>query len=125
MNSALFFLIFIPILSILLLSVNLILAVHRPYKEKKTPFECGYHSFLTQNRMQFTISFFIFAILFLIFDLEIVAIYPWVSSLYNNNIFGLVMMLVFTIIVTIGFIFEYGKGALKIDNKQDLFFRNQ
>jgi len=118
MSSIIFFLIFIPILSIILLSVNFIFAPHNPYKEKKTPFECGYHSFLSQNRTQFTISFFIFALLFLIFDLEIVLIYPFTVSSYANNIYGLVIMIIFTLIVTVGFIFELGKNALKIESKQ-------
>lgn len=118
MSSIIFFLIFIPILSIILLSVNFIFAPHNPYKEKKTPFECGYHSFLSQNRTQFTISFFIFALLFLIFDLEIVLIYPYTVSSYANNVYGLIVMIVFTLIVTVGFIFELGKNALKIESKQ-------
>lgn len=119
MSSIIFFLIFIPILSFILLSVNFIFAPHKPYKEKKTPFECGYHSFLSQNRTQFTISFFIFALLFLLFDLEIVLIYPYTVSSYANNIYGLVVMIVFTLIVTVGFIFELGKSALKIESKQN------
>jgi NADH-ubiquinone oxidoreductase chain 3 len=118
MSSIIFFLVFIPVLSIILLSVNFIFAPHNPYKEKKTPFECGYHSFLSQNRTQFTISFFIFALLFLIFDLEIVLIYPYSVSSYANNIYGLVIMIIFTLIVTVGFIFELGKNALKIESKQ-------
>ena len=119
MSSIIFFLIFIPILSFILLSVNFIFAPHKPYKEKKTPFECGYHSFLSQNRTQFTISFFIFALLFLLFDLEIVLIYPFTVSSYANNIYGLIVMIVFTLIVTVGFIFELGKSALKIESKQN------
>lgn len=118
MTSIIFFLIFIPILSFILLGVNFLLAPHNPYKEKKTPFECGYHSFLSQNRTQFTISFFIFALLFLIFDLEIVLIYPYSVSSYANNIYGLIIMIIFTLIVTVGFIFELGKNALKIESKQ-------
>lgn len=118
MTSIIFFLIFIPILSFVLLGINFLLAPHNPYKEKKTPFECGYHSFLSQNRTQFTISFFIFALLFLIFDLEIVLIYPYTVSSYANNSYGLIVMILFTLIVTVGFIFELGKGALKIESKQ-------
>lgn len=118
MTSMIFFLIFIPILSFVLLGINFLLAPHNPYKEKKTPFECGYHSFLSQNRTQFTISFFIFALLFLIFDLEIVLIYPYTVSSYANNSYGLIVMILFTLIVTVGFIFELGKGALKIESKQ-------
>lgn len=76
MSSILLFLFIVPVLGIILLSVNFLLAPHNPYKEKRTPFECGYHSFLAQNRTQFTVSFFIFAILFLIFDIEITILFP-------------------------------------------------
>ena len=65
MTSQTFFLIFIPILAIILLAVNLIFAPHNPYEEKDSAFECGFHSFLGQNRSEFSISFFIFALLFL------------------------------------------------------------
>jgi NADH-ubiquinone oxidoreductase chain 3 len=124
MSSSVFFLCFVPILSLILLSVNFILAPHMPYKEKKTPFECGYHSFLWQNRTQFTISFFSVAIVFLLLDLEIVLINPYVVSSYTNNIFGLVTMILFTLIVTIGFTYELGKKALKIESKQTLYTEN-
>jgi len=119
MTSIIFFFIFIPLLSIILLGVNFLFAPHKPYKEKKTPFECGYHSFLAQNRTQFTISFFLFALLFLLFDLEIVLIYPYTVSSYGNNVYGLVVVLGFTFILTVGFVYELGKSALKIETKQD------
>src|SRR5436190_17150989 len=118
MNSLTFFLFFIPVLSIILLAINLVLAPHNPYGEKKTAFECGFHSFLGQNRTQFNISFFIFALLFLLFDLEILLIYPYSVSHYTNELYGLVIMLIFFILLTIGFTFEFGKKALKIDSKQ-------
>ena len=118
MTSFTFFLVFIPILAIVLLAVNLILAPHNPYQEKDSTFECGFHSFLGQNRTQFTISFFIFALLFLLFDLEILLIYPYSVSHYTNEIYGLIIMIVFFILLTIGFVFEFGKKALKIDSRQ-------
>ena len=70
MTSTTFFIIFIPILAIILLAVNLILAPHNPYQEKDSVFECGFHSFLGQNRTQFSVSFFIFGLLFLLFDCD-------------------------------------------------------
>jgi len=66
MTTTTFFLFLIPVLGIILLSVNLILSPHNPYQEKDSAFECGFHSFLGQNRTQFSISFFIFALLFFI-----------------------------------------------------------
>src|SRR6201988_2756437 len=120
MSSQIFFLIFIPILAIILLGVNLIFASHDPYEEKNSAFECGFHSFLGQNRSEFSISFFIFALLFLLFDLEILLVYPYVVSSYVNGIYGLVIMLIFFLALTLGFAFELGKNALKIDSKQML-----
>jgi NADH-ubiquinone oxidoreductase chain 3 len=118
MLSQIYFFIFIPILAILLLVLNFIFAPHNPYEEKNSVFECGFHSFLGQNRSEFSISFFIFALLFLLFDLEILLIYPYVVSSYVNSIFGLIIMLIFFLILTIGFAFELGKNALYIESKQ-------
>jgi NADH-ubiquinone oxidoreductase chain 3 len=116
--NIIFFLIFIPILSIIFLVINFAFANHNYYLEKDSAFECGFHSFLGQNRTQFTISFFIFALLFLIFDLEILLVYPYIVSAYNNEVYGLIIMLIFFILLTLGFAYELGKNALKIDSKQ-------
>jgi NADH-ubiquinone oxidoreductase chain 3 len=118
MTSQTFFFLFIPILAIVLLSINLILAPHNPYEEKDSAFECGFHSFLGQNRSEFSISFFIFALLFLLFDLEILLVYPYVVSSYVNGVFGLIIMLIFFLILTLGFAFELGKNALTIESRQ-------
>ena len=122
MTTTTFFLFLIPILAIVLLVVNLILSPHNPYQEKDSAFECGFHSFLGQNRTQFSISFFIFALLFLLFDLEILLVYPYVVSAYTNGIYGLVIMLVFFLLLTLGFAYELGKNALKIESRQTTSF---
>lgn len=119
MSSFTFYLFFIPVLAIILLAVNFIFAIYNPNAEKRTAFECGFHSFLGQNRSQFSISFFIFALLFLLFDLEILLIYPYALSSNWNDIYGLIVMLIFFILLTIGFIFELGKKALVIYSKQN------
>lgn len=118
MSATVFFFFLIPILAFVLVALNLILAVHNPYQEKDSAFECGFHSFLGQNRTQFSISFFIFALLFLLFDLEILLVYPYIVSAYFNNIYGLTIMLIFFLVLTLGFVFELGKNALKIESKQ-------
>src|SRR5436305_11865270 len=118
MTSTTFFLILVPILGIILLSVNFLLAPHNSYQEKDSVFECGCHSFLGQNRTQFSISFFIFGLLFLLFDLEILLVYPYSVSSYTNDIYGLIIMILFFILLTLGFVFELGKNALSIDSKQ-------
>lgn len=118
MTSLTIFFIFIPILALILLGVNILFSPHNPYQEKNSAFECGFHSFLGQNRTQFSISFFIFALLFLLFDLEILLVYPYIVSAYTNGIYGLIIMLIFFLILTLGFVFELGKNALKIDSRQ-------
>lgn len=120
MTNQLVFFILVPIIGMLLLFINLILAPHNPYEEKDSVFECGFHSFLGQNRSEFSISFFIFALLFLLFDLEILLVYPYIVSAYTNSIFGLIIMLVFFLILTLGFAFELGKKALLIESRQTI-----
>src|ERR1700736_4699176 len=124
MTSITFFFIFIHLLTIILLAINLIFAPHNPYQEKDSAFECGFHSFLGQNRTQFSISLFILALLFLLFDLEILLVYPYVVSAYTNGIYGLVIMLIFFLALTLGFAFELGKNALKIDSRQMYTLKN-
>ena len=119
MSSLTFFFIFVCIIAVLFLIINLVLAPRNPYSEKISAFECGFHSYL-QTRQQFDISFFIYALLFLIFDLEILLIYPYVVSAYVNSIYGLVIVLIFTITLTLGFVFEIGRGALQINSRQNL-----
>src|ERR1700738_156871 len=125
MTSITFFFVFIPLLAFILLAVNLIFVPHNPYQEKDSAFECGFHSFLGQNRTQFSISFFIFALLFLLFDLEILLVYPYVVSSYTNGVYGLTLMLIFFLALTLGFAFELGKNALKIDSKQMFILRSK
>ena len=118
MSTLTFFFVFIPVLAIILLGINILLSPHNPYQEKNSAFECGFHSFLGQNRTQFSISFFIFALLFLLFDLEILLVYPYMVSAYTNGVYGLIVMLAFFLVLTLGFVFELGKNALKIDSRQ-------
>ena len=118
MSSFIFFLLFIPLLAVILLAINFIFAPHNPYEQKDSAFECGFSSFLGQNRTQFSISFFIFALLFLLFDLEILLVYPYLVSSYENGIYGLTILLVFLLALTLGFAFELGKKALSIDSRQ-------
>ena len=118
MTSITFFFFFIPILALVLLMINLIFAPHNPYQEKNSAFECGFTSFVGQNRTQFSISFFIFALLFLLFDLEILLVYPYLVSSYTNETYGLFILLIFLGALTLGFAFELGKKALSIDSRQ-------
>jgi NADH-ubiquinone oxidoreductase chain 3 len=118
MSAMTFLFVFVTILAIVFLLLNFILAPHNPYQEKYSIFECGFHSFLGQNRTQFGVKFFIFALVYLLLDLEILVIYPYGMSVYDNGIYGLIVVLIFIGIITAGFVFELGKGALKIDSRQ-------
>ena len=119
MSSFSFFVTFIAIIVSLLLFINIALAPSNPYLEKNSEFECGFHSFLGQNRVQFSISFFIFGLLFLLFDLEILLVYPYTISAYINDLYGLTVIVIFLLVLGLGFCFELGKEALKIDSKQN------
>jgi NADH-ubiquinone oxidoreductase chain 3 len=118
MASYTIFFYFVPVITSLLLLINFIFAKHIPYLEKDSPFECGYHSFLGQSRTQFSISFFIFGLLFLLFDLEILLVFPFGVSGFYNETMGLIIFIIFFILLTLGFAFEIGKGALTINSKQ-------
>ena len=118
MSSMTLFIIIVYIIAILFLAINFIFAPHNPYEEKYSIFECGFHSFLGQNRTQFGVKFFIYALVYLLLDLEILLTYPFALSGYVNSIYGLIITLIFIGVITIGFIFELGKNALKIDSRQ-------
>ena len=89
----------------------------KTYQEKDSAFEFGFHSFL-QSRSPFNISFFIYALVYLLLDLEILLVFPYAVSEYTNGVYGLMTVLIFILIITIGFVFELGRGALKIESKQ-------
>lgn len=124
MSSITFLFILVSIITLLFLALNFILAPHNPYQEKYSIFECGFHSFLGQNRTQFGVKFFIFALVYLLLDLEILVIYPYGLSNYENGVYGLIVVLLFIAIITAGFVFELGKGALKIDSRQSYNYFN-
>jgi len=113
MNSLFILFIFIPVLVAILLALNLLLAVHRPDTEKLSPYECGFTPIYGQTRSQFSIHFYIVAILFLVFDLEILLLYPIAVTLYQVSTYGFTIAIIFFTILTIGFVFELGKGVLK------------
>jgi NADH-ubiquinone oxidoreductase chain 3 len=113
-----FFILFVSIIALLFLVINFFFAPHNPYQEKYSIFECGFHSFLGQNRTQFGVKFFIFALVYLLLDLEILLTFPFAVSEYVNNIYGLIIALCFISIITIGFVYELGKSALKIESRQ-------
>ena len=105
--------IFVPVLVAILLALNVLLAVHRPDTEKVTPYECGVNPIYGQVRAPFAIQYYLVGILFLIFDLEIAVLYPLAVTLYQVSVYGFWVAMIFLVLLTIGFVYEFGKGALK------------
>ena len=116
MNTLLIIFIFIPVLALILLILNLLLAPNRPDSEKVLTYECGFSPILGQTRNTFHISFFLIALAFLILDLEILLFFPVSVSLPQIGTFGLVIALIFFIILTLGYIIEILAGNLKVSN---------
>ena len=78
---------------------------------KMSPFECGFSSF-TQTRSPFHIHFFLVGLLFLVFDIEIALVYPYIVSFYYLKSYGLIVIIIFILLLTVGFIYEIGRKAL-------------
>ena len=109
--SIILFLIISLGLSCAFISINYLLSPKKPDPEKLSAYECAYDAF-DDSRMEFDVRFYLVAILFIIFDLEIAFLFPWAISLGKIGIFGFVSMMIFLFILTIGFIYEWKKGAL-------------
>ena len=105
------FLVIALILSAGFILVNFLLSPNNPDPEKLSAYECGFEPF-NDSRMEFDVRFYLVAILFIIFDLEIAFLFPWAISLGAIGVFGFVSMMIFLFILTIGFIYEWKKGAL-------------
>ena len=89
-----------------------LLGVHRPDSEKLSPYECGFEAF-EDARMKFDVRYYLVAILFILFDLEIAFLFPWAIVLQEIGFFGFMAMVVFLGILVVGFIYEWKKGALE------------
>jgi NADH-quinone oxidoreductase subunit A len=87
-------------------------APSRPYPAKDSPYECGFEAF-EDARMRFDVRYYLIAILFILFDLEIAFLFPWAVVLREIGSFGFFAMLLFLAILVVGFIYEWGKGALE------------
>ena len=86
--------------------------MHKPDTEKVTPYECGFSPVYGQTRAPFSIQYYLVGILFLIFDLEILLFYPLAVTLYSVSTYGFVIAVLFFVVLTVGFVYEFGKGAL-------------
>lgn len=99
-------------LGAVLIVAGLLLAPHRPDQEKYSPYECGFEPF-EDSRVRFDVRYYLVAILFIIFDLEIAFLFPWAVSLKVIGLGGLFAMAVFLGVLVVGFIYEWKRGALE------------
>jgi NADH-quinone oxidoreductase subunit A len=99
-------------LSVVMIGASYILAHQKPDPEKLSAYECGFEAF-EDARTQFDVRFYLVAILFIIFDLEIAFLFPWAVALGDIGVFGFWSMVVFLGILTVGFVYEWKKGALE------------
>jgi NADH-quinone oxidoreductase subunit A len=95
-----------------LYTVNRALGVSRPDSEKLSPYECGFDAF-EDSRMKFDVRYYLVAILFIIFDLEIAFLFPWAVALNEIGMAGFLAMMVFLGVLVVGFIYEWKQGALE------------
>ena len=112
--SILIFLIIALILSAGFIILNFLFSPKKPDPEKLSAYECGFEPF-GDSRMEFDVRFYLVAILFIIFDLEIAFLFPWAVTLGNLGSLGFWSMIFFLFVLTIGFIYEWKKGALDWD----------
>jgi NADH-quinone oxidoreductase subunit A len=99
-------------LSVVMVALPVVLAPHAPDKEKLSPYECGFEAF-GDARGKFDVRFYLVSILFIIFDLEVAFLFPWAVSLRKIGVFGFWSMMLFLGVLTVGFIYEWKKGALE------------
>ncbi|HTS91382.1 MAG TPA: NADH-quinone oxidoreductase subunit A [Stellaceae bacterium] len=99
-------------LSLVMVVASYVVARQKPDSEKLSPYECGFEPF-DDARSKFDVRFYLVAILFIIFDLEVAFLFPWAITLGSIGMFGFWSMVVFLAVLTVGFIYEWRKGALE------------
>jgi len=115
MNTTLLVLIiFVPILALILLGLNVLLAPHKAYEAKLSSYECGFLALHNQTREAFQIHFYLISMLFLVFDLELVLLLPVTVTLSSISTFGFWVAVLFFVILTVGFVLEIGTGAISL-----------
>lgn len=100
------------VFGVMLIAVGAVLGPYRPDSAKLSPYECGFEAF-EDSRMKFDVRYYLVAILFIIFDLEIAFLFPWAVALDRIGLFGFMAMLLFLAILVVGFLYEWKKGALE------------
>jgi NADH-quinone oxidoreductase subunit A len=101
-------------LGLLLFALGYVFAPRRPDPEKTSAYECGFEAF-EDSRMKFDVRYYLVAILFIVFDLEIAFLFPWAVALDRIGLVGIAAMGVFLLVLIVGFVYEWKKGALEWD----------
>ncbi|MEX0627927.1 MAG: NADH-quinone oxidoreductase subunit A [Cucumibacter sp.] len=102
------------VIGLALLVAPFIIAVKRPDSEKVSAYECGFNAF-DDARMKFDVRYYLVSILFIVFDLEVAFLFPWAAAFRDVGWFGFWAMMIFLAVLTIGFVYEWRKGALEWD----------
>lgn len=118
MSALVILFIFVPILVAILLVLNVLLAAHRPDSEKVTPYECGFSPVYGQTRAPFSIQYYLVGVLFMVFDLEILLIYPYAVTAYEVGAYGYIIAMLFFSVLTLGFVYEISTGVLYITDQR-------
>ena len=108
----LIFLLIAGVVAAVMVGGSRLAAPQRPYPEKLSAYECGFEAF-DDARRRFDVRFYLVAILFIIFDLEVAFLFPWAVTLGDIGMFGFLSMMAFLAVLTVGFIYEWNKGALE------------
>lgn len=128
------FVLVVVMLALILLGANLLLAPHNPDERKVSAYESGFSAIHGQTRMIFYVHFWVVALLFVIFDLEIVLLFPLTVSLYHVSLYGLVVAILFFGLMTIGFVLEFMSGLIgqnskntetKLDTNEHLYYADE
>ena len=101
-------------IAVAMVSMSFVVARQHPDSEKLSPYECGFEAF-EDSRMRFDVRYYLVAIIFIVFDLEIAFFFPWAVSLKITGTFGLIAMLIFALVLVVALAYDYKKGALEWD----------
>jgi NADH-quinone oxidoreductase subunit A len=105
------FIVIAGVIALAMVGGSMLAAHQKPYAEKLSAYECGFEPF-DDARRRFDVRFYLVSLLFIIFDLEVAFLFPWAVSLSHIGLFGFLSMMAFLVVLTVGFIYEWCKGAL-------------
>lgn len=117
MNSFSIFLLFIVVLIMVLLIANKLFSINNSDHQKVSYYECGFESYYLMNRTPVSIIYYIIAIIFMVFDVEILFVYPFIAGIIYINLYGYYIFIIFFTILSVGLVYEYSKNVLSFNYK--------